>query len=1005
VDKCGIRFFLYSSIVVIFLLSPLFSGTGKAADLRSREKPPHQHSIMKWTIDDGLPDYLINDILQTSDGYLWVATERGVSRFDGVAFWTIDRKSHPKLLSNRISSLLEDSNGNVWFGTQGGGLYTFAGDSLSRFTDDMGLPTNFVNTLAEDSTGTIWVGTDGEGLGRILPDTIITYSENAGLNRHVNSLSVDYENVLWIGTLNGLYYFRNDSLLVFPDNDRLPSRNVRDIYHHKSTKWIATAGGLVVIRNGVVEDIPVTGSPTVIESVIRDNAGNIWIGTQADGVYKKSPSSTSRFLYHEPSEFNRVATVYSDREGNIWVGLERIGLVRLRDEVFTTYSTLDGLSDNNVFSVTEGDNGQMWIGTTGGLTSLKVYEVKNFLTTSRTADKVVTTVCVDRERVVWLGTISGQLMKMEDEDLVSIELPGSYGIPIWVLYADSKGGLWVGTARGLYHLHNGEMHHYEAHYDQLTNNDVRTIVEDTHGNIWIGTSYGLNKFAGGKFIHYTDEDGLTNPVIVSLYTDDNSDIWVGTLGGLWRLRNNQFYEFSMEHGLPDEQIGTILEDDHGYLWLGSQQGISRIEKIKLNEFLDGNLSAVPIKVFGSEEGMRSSRMRITVNPSGWKAHDGTLWFATNEGIATVDPSVIEPNPVAPPVHIVSMRVDRSIKRGLTSDVPVEVGTSHNEIEIMYSAPTFVNPAKTIFRYKLKGLSTDWVDAGTRRSAYFSRLPPGEYTFHVIAANEDGVWNETGSSLALVVPPPYWMTWWFRSIIIFMFLSIGPAIYFRRVALLQRKHSRQQEFSNRLLSSQETERKRIAAELHDSLGQNIIIIKNRALLGKKAGTDAVMVSEQLDEIINTAGTTLEDMRKIAHNLRPLNLERFGLTETISHTIKNVGASSGIEVQANLDPIDTILAPEVEIHVFRIIQEALTNIVKHAGVSTASVTIRKRDGSVSIVIKDNGVGFSTSKNSKRKGVGLDDIEQRVSLTGGRLTVDSKPGRGTAVRVLIPIPENTS
>jgi signal transduction histidine kinase/ligand-binding sensor domain-containing protein len=972
----------------------------EAADLRFREKPPHQYSIMKWTIDDGLPEYLINDILQTSDRYLWIATERGVSRFDGVTFSTIDRATHPNLLSNRISCLLEDSNGNVWFGTKGGGLYTISGDSLSRFTDDMGLPTNFVNTLAEDSTGSIWVGTDGEGLGRILPDTIITYSENAGLNRHVNIVRVDHENVLWIGTLDGLYHFKNDSLSVFPGNDSLPSRNVRDIYHYKSTTWIATAGGLVVIQKGVIEDIPVTGGPTVIESVIRDNAGNLWIGTQTEGVYKKSPSSTSRFLYHEPSQFNRVASVYSDREGNIWMGLERIGLVRLRDEVFTTYSTLDGLADNTAFSVTEGEYGHMWIGTLGGLTSLRVNEVKNFLTSGRTADKVVTTVCVDREKVVWLGTISGQLMKMEDEEPVSIELLGSDGIPIWVIYTDSKGALWVGTARGLYHLQNGQIRHYKTHYDELTNDDVRAIVEDQHGNIWIGTSYGLNKFADGKFIHYTDEKGLTNPVIVSLYTDDDSDLWVGTLGGLWRLRNGQLSEFSMEHGLPDEQIGTILEDDQGNLWIGSQQGISRIEKLKLNEFLDGSLPVVPIKVFGREEGMRSARMRITVNPSGWKAHDGTLWFATNEGIATVDPSVIESNPVAPPVHIVSMRVDRSIMRGLTPEIPVEVGTAHNEIEIMYSAPTFVNPAKTIFRYKLEGLNTDWVDAGIRRSAFFSSIPPGHYTFRVIAANEDGVWNETGASLALVVQPPYWMTWWFRSIIIILFLSIGPAVYFRRISRLQKKHSRQEEFSRRLLASQEEERKRIAAELHDSLGQNIIIMKNRALLGKKAGADTAMVSEQFDEIVNTATATLEEMRKVAHNLRPLHLERFGLTETIAHTVNNVGASTGIDLQATLDPVDNILPSDVEIHLFRIIQEALTNIVKHAGASAASITTIKRDGLIEIVIKDNGRGFTAGEDTRKKGIGFDDIAQRVNLCGGRLTIDSFPGKGTTLNVILPV-----
>jgi signal transduction histidine kinase/ligand-binding sensor domain-containing protein len=1005
VDICGFRPFLKGSFLVIFLLPPLFSGNVEDADLRSREKLPHQYSIMEWTIDDGLPSNFIRNIIQTTDGFLWIATGRGLSRFDGVSFTTIDRKSFPILLSNDISPLLEDSEGNLWFGTYGGGLYKFQDDTLSCITDDMGLPSNYVLSLAEDSSGTIWVGTDGEGLAKILPDTLIRYSEADGLSRHVNALTVDQDNVLWVGTRNGIYTYHNGLFSNFHANDQLPSLTVFDLYAHEGTILVATVLGLASVNNGKVEYIHINGNQHEIRSVIQNQKGEIWIGTWDYGVYRISATSVANYVHIGRGRGGDVQTVMSDREGNIWIGTEQGGIVRLRDEVFTAYTEDDGLPNNFITSVTEGPDGKIWIGGEGGLTYLTGTEINMFDFGDLASDEMITSVYVDRKSTVWCGTRSGKLLKITDGQPSLVELPDMIQTAVYATYVDRSNALWIGTSVGLYHLENGDFSIYRSHDEGITNNDVRAIVEDNEGTIWIGTSYGLNSYSNGVFNQYTSSDGLSNEIIVSLHADADNDIWVGTFGGLNRFRDGRFTVLTSEHGLPDDAIANIIDDGYGYLWIGGRSGITRINKAELNNFLDGNIPSITTKVFGRSHGLKSDQIRITLNPSAWKAQDGTLWFATDEGVAMVNPSVIRPNPIAPPVQIISTRVDRTVKTGFRSISPLELSTDHNEIEISYAAPTFINPSNVAFMYKLEGLSTDWVDAGTRRSAYFSKLPPGDYTFRVIAANEDGIWNELGASLALVVLPPYWMTWWFRSMIVFLFLCTGPAIYFHRVSSLNKKHTQQQEFLMRLIDSQEAERKRIAADLHDSLGQNIIIIKNRALLGKKAGSDKEMLSEQLDEIERTATAALVDMRKISHNLRPFNLERFGLTETIAHSVKDADASSGIGFRTELDTIDNLLPPAHEIHLFRIVQEALNNILKHSEAASASVSITRESASLHLSVSDNGRGFDAAKDTPRRGIGLKDIEQRVSLIGGHMTIDSRPGNGTILTVIVPVSEKSS
>jgi signal transduction histidine kinase/ligand-binding sensor domain-containing protein len=995
--------FLLAGVLSIFLIQPAVIVKGWAEEIDEHEKKPNQYSSMVWTVESGLPDNVINDILQTRDGFLWIATDNGLSRFDGFTFDTIDRKTHPALQSSRISTLLEDQSGNLWFGTFGGGLYTVKKDTLLRFSDKEGLPSNYVSSLAEDSKGTVWVGTDGEGLGMVLSDTVVTVPASAGVARNIFSLAYTQDDVLWIGTQDGIFQHRDSVFTEYPSNDKLPETYVLDLFcDDEGIMWAATSSGVTSIREGVAEQVKLTDAPVHVKSVTKDENGHIWIAGVGFGVYRISEKSTEKYSHNDPAAVLDINVVYNDREGNIWLGTVNSGLIQLRDEVVTTFSVSEGLPHELVHSVSEGKPGELWIGGAGGLTRLAGSNATTYEPGPSAAEKHVFSVFAEKDGDIWAGTRTNRLMKLVDGKLTDAGLPDRVNSVVWVVYSDQSGTVWAGTNNGLYRLRNGEIERFTANVDELTNNDVRSITQSKDGTIWIGTSFGLNAYKNGKFTHYTHEAGLSDLIIVSLHADEEGDIWAGTYGGLHRIRNGIPGVITMEHGLPYDMISTILEDDSGYLWLGGKSGISRINKAEVNAFMDGHISSVSARLFGRAEGMKNENVRMSLQPSGWRAEDGTLWFATDNGVAMIDPSSVRKNMEPPPVQILNARVD-----GESGDVfrPAEqliLPTLHNQVEIAYAAPTFKRPGEVTFRYMLDGLHSDWVDAGNRRSAYFSRIPPGKYTFRVIAANEDGIWNETGVSLPVYVHPPFWMTWWFITLSVVLFLTIGPVIYYRRVSALERMQMQQQEFTMKLIDSQEKERMRIAGELHDSLGQNIIVIKNRALMATQEGAGNSVIAEQLDEISRTASETLEEMRKISYNLRPFNLERFGLTRSISRAVEDVIESTNIRFTQKIDPVDNILKPEAEIHIFRIVQEAINNILKHSKAKNASVTVRKMAGSVQLTIRDDGTGFVIVSDAKQNGIGLENLRQRAGLVGGTLTIHSRPGNGTTLNLVVPVSE---
>jgi signal transduction histidine kinase len=393
-----------------------------------------------------------------------------------------------------------------------------------------------------------------------------------------------------------------------------------------------------------------------------------------------------------------------------------------------------------------------------------------------------------------------------------------------------------------------------------------------------------------------------------------------------------------------------------------------------------------------------------------------LWFTTLGGVAVVNPEAAPFNPLPPPVRIEGVKIDNAVtafSNGNDGNDEIRLLPGQANLEIRYTGLSFVKPDQVQFRYQLAGQDQDWIEAGARRTANYSYLQPGAYNFRVLAANSDGVWDEAGASLRVVVLPPFYRTLWFRGLVALAIAGLIALVFRLRVAQLRKEHATreafsrqllesQEAFSRRLIESQEAERKRIAAELHDGLGQSLAIIKNRALHSLADPDDHDRALEQIEEIAEASGHAIQEAREIAYNLRPFHIDRLGLTAALAAMIKRA-SSDELQITTELDSIDGLLAPEQEINLYRIAQEGVNNIVKHAAASAANVTIKRREGMIELTIADNGRGFEVAGCGSRiaesgngSGFGLLGLTERARILSCVPVITSAPGEGTMIQL---------
>jgi signal transduction histidine kinase/ligand-binding sensor domain-containing protein len=985
---------------LIVLLAMMFCARAAAA----------QYYVESWTTENGLPHNVVTALQQTRDGYIWMATSDGLVRFDGVRFTIFNRSNSPGLRSNRFTSLYEAADGAIWAGTEGSGVTRYAQGVFTTYTTQDGLAHNHVRAVTGSATGDVWmlsgdriVQWDGtlKRLRPAAPRGLTLVFSRSEWNRHV----------WWASDREHLYRFEAGQVSVrqIPaalrglSNNRFEEDGAGTLWMGTLDRRIARITGSAV-RYDAIPDLEAENGQ--LTSVYRDRGGHDWPLTINRLMSRFWPLPASRDT--TPVAVNAVL---EDREGNIWLGVDGQGLYRIRQPRVTVYSRAQGLLGQNVYPVLVDRSGSVWMGVwPTGVSRITNGRVVNYTVADGLASGLVTSLAEDAQGRVWVAShhdFNGGLRVFENGRFKEV---GQTLVPpytyVHAMLHDHAGALWVGTDNGLVRYRDGVATTFTTK-DGLASDDVKAIVEEPGGRIWVGMFGGITSWQDGVFKSWTERDGLPAGVVRALYHDRDGVLWVGTYdGGLGRYKDGRFSRFTTREGLYDDGVFQILEDGRGYFWMSGNRGIQRVSKRELNAVADGTASRVTSLSLGKGDGMLNAECNGGTWPSGAIGPNGTLWFPTQDGVVVIDPPTIAAASRAVPPRIESVLIDRS---EVPLSAPIRMRPNQEALEIQYTGLSLVNSDRIRFRYRLNGLDHAWVDAGTRRTAYYSHIPPGDYTFSVAAAGSDGVWTNEAASLSIQVIPPIWRTWWFLTLAAATIAGAAGFWYRRRIAGLERARAAQEQFARRLIDSQEHERRRIAAELHDSLGQQLIVIKNRALVGAmKHGDGSTESKEQFDDIALSATQSIDEVRQIAYNLRPYHLDRLGLGASIEAMTERIGTSSDIDFTVTISSkaaLNGAVPKDRQINVFRIIQESLNNIVKHSGATRGTIDISAAGSDLVITIADNGKGFDARAANAGKavavasGFGLAGIAERVGMLGGRHTVVSGPGQGTTITITLP------
>lgn len=970
------------------------------------ESPPGwaDYNTRVWQMEDGLPHNIVQAIAQTRDGYLWIGTREGLARFDGIHFQTIELLPERSLLS--ITALVEAKDGSLWIGTENAGLFRLSAGVIERCKTPNGAVDFDVVEIRESGDGAIWISSSGEAL-RWLNGTM---ERRAKLRRVQQGMCVDTNGAVWT-VANAL--IRLDAKAAtnsFPQSVTLGFVS-RCVYCDPSgVFWIGDGDDLIQLKDGVVTNFhKPEGQAGYVSVIFRSHVGELWVGSYlglrrfVDGKFIKQA---------EPGapEY-RIYAIFEDREQNLWVGSEE-GLLRLTPKAFKTITKKDGLTGNTVASVCASRDGSVWINPWRfGLNHWVDGKITALSRADGLSSDIVMAMAEGWDGSLWVGTDNGGALNRIQGGVITIYGPkqGFIASPTTAttaLYEDQRGILWIGS-RELLQRWDGTNFSSFTTDNGISHKKINAICGGANDSVWIGTDGGLTRYSRGRFENLGKTDVRLRSLILSLYEDADNILWIGTKGhGLLRWKDGIVNEFTSSQGLYSDAIYSILEDNHANLWLNSSRGIFRVEKKRIEAVLRGQESTINSISYGKSEGVLSSgQYRDVTQPSACKDTAGRLWFRTTQGVAVVNPEEINANGLPPPVVLQEIIADKisvgAASLALQTAEQVTIRPGRGELEIRYAALSFRAPEKCQYRYKLEGLDLNWVDAGTRRAAFYNNLKPGKYRFQVTACNNDGVWNETGNSVLLTLQPHFWQTQWFVGALILASVGgVGGTVRYitrrrlqRRLALLEQQHA------------VEKERARIARDMHDELGAKLTRISFQGAMARQSAANPPETDQHISKMSETARELVLSLDQIVWAVDPENDSLESLANYICRYASEFFESGPIyckfSIPRELPPFH--LSTEVRHNVFLAVKEALNNALKHSGATRVLLTIFADADKFTISIADDGRGAEIEGEpgrNKRMGHGLGNMRERLASIGGKFEFTSRPENGTEVSFVVPL-----
>ncbi len=943
--------------------------------------PLANYGRQSWGMENGLPQNTVQALVQTRDGFVWLGTEAGLVRFDGNSFAVFDKNSTPALPGNDVRCLLETHDGALWIGTSEG-LARWKDGIVTDFTTRDGLPGNGILEFWETRDGVLMMWTD-LGIAQQTGERFVK-ARNVDAWPHTALPSpgeppgqVEFEE----GLPNDVFMMGDRSTLTLVKGPKPPG---------------------IVTHLTVGKELP--GSR--IQVVFADREGSLWIGTNG-GLARWVAGKVQRLPVTDPLATASILSLMEDHEGNLWVGTETGGLHILRDQRFRTVGAREGLSSDATTTVVEDWTGTLWVGTSGsglnalrrsvnGSSAVRSYTVRNGLMSD-----VILSLAAAPNGDLWVGTPDGlnRIRGGKIDAFTSADgLPDDF---IRSLLADADGSLWIGTRRGLTHwmglkaraTSSAQMETF-TQANGLGSDLVGAMARDSRGELWVATLAGLSRLHSGKIDNFTTANGLSSNVVTALLPYGNGMLLIGTQEHGWNLWDGQHFTMETNGGLNQTTIHAILDDGSGHLWFATGNGIARCD-FAVPATGKGAGCSQWIE-FGTADGLRSREMATNSHPSAWRCRDGRLWFATPKGLVEIDPAHFPVNAVPPPVALERFAVDdvpQALHSG-SSSLRVEAGHVHFQFD--YAGLSFIAPQKVRYRFMLEGLDHGWTEAGTRRSAYYTNIKPGRYTFRVQAANNDGLWNTEGAALTFELRPHYYQTAWFYALL--LAAVAGLVLLFLRLRL------RRAEGEFRAVLG---ERNRIAREIHDTLAQGYvgISVQLEVLSELLRRNEAQAAAKHLDLIRGYVREGLDDARQSIWALRSQDSDETTLPVRLRRMVEAEGGK-GLKAGFSLFGAYRPMPAETEREFLRVAQEALHNVKKHAGARHIFVQLEYEPEEIALEVRDDGQGFviDWKQESASGHYGLTGMKERAAAIGGTLEIHSEPGVGTTIRLRAATPRET-
>lgn len=950
---------------------------------------PTQYIATNWQTEQGLPQNSINAMAQDQEGYLWLATNGGLVRFDGVRLKVLGVSDIPSLRTPRILSVYVDRGGALWMGTQVDGLLRRKDGVLSVYAAPGALAGSPVTSIREDAAGNLWVNTV-RGAGRFTGGKLQPYPSHQG--RAVREFLLQArDGSMWFRSGPDVARFGADGSIATVPGGWL-AHEARD-----GSVWVGSFGENRVwrYRDGVFSDVPLPRVERPLWAGAFPKQGVVGMATDRDGELllittgglARAVDGTLSSLETLPQptasgDLPKVLSFLVDREGNYWVGTRAEGLFRFRRAPLTAYGKNEGLSDSPFRAVFQERDGRIWLAADD---SLYWFDGQFHLVPDMPD---IRTIAQTQNGDVWFGG-SGGLYRRRSGLFTRYKIDFPAVIDI---LEDRHGTLWV--VMQSYDRPGGLFQFRDGNFERMPGfQGAFYIVEDRDGGLWVSGTRGLSSVRGGKTVLYDQTQGLPRSLVSRAYQDSNGTVWVPTGGGgLCRFRDGRFRVITTRDGLPTDHLFGLLEDSQGYLWAGSNQGIYRFSLKELNDVADGRTSSIAKLGYAVADGMRTSECNGAAQGS-WKTRDGRLWFSSMRGVVAVDPMAGSRLP--PPVVLEEAWANRlALERGGGSSVPARNTT----FDFQFTALSLYMPERAQFKYRLEPFDKEWVDAGTRRTAHYTNMAPGEYSFRVIAANSYGVWNEHGAGVRFVLRPHFYQTSWFYALSAAPVLALMWAAYQLRVRQLQRAF-------NIRLEERLHERERIARELHDTLLQSFhgLLYRFQAArnLFSRRPEEAL---NTLDSAISSAEDAIAEGRDAIRNLRqdPIHDRLEDLLTSAGQELRDQCESPPAPVfQVTVEGRTQALRPLLQDEIYRIAREVLRNAFHHACAHRIEAALQYDPALFRLRIRDDGKGIEPKvlQAGARPGHwGLPGMRERAKRIGARLALWSESGVGTEIELTV-------